>query len=246
MTLPGKLTIGFLQEDNPQKSYFRVRPLLIQDEGGYHPTENVKETYLEDGFIRIVPDKNEQSHFKTRMRTLGRYCAIDLRKHPGENDKIRPNKNHNGENGDRNAYIVYSDVITAVAPLLIAEIVEVDELMAPQSNSPAQNEEVMLKEGRNLLSKIRPDDYVIVLDLHGKMLSSEQFSAKMEEIMTYRTSNIDFVIGGSLGLSKEIVERADFRWKFSDLTFTHQMIRLLLLEQIYRAYKIIRNEPYHK
>jgi len=126
------------------------------------------------------------------------------------------------------------------------EIVEVDELMAPQSNSPAQNEEVMLKEGRNLLSKIRPDDYVIVLDLHGKMLSSEQFSAKMEEIMTYRTSNIDFVIGGSLGLSKEIVERADFRWKFSDLTFTHQMIRLLLLEQIYRAYKIIRNEPYHK
>ena len=127
MTLPGKLTIGFLQEDNPQKSYFRVRPLLIQDEGGYHPTENVKETYLEDGFIRIVPDKNEQSHFKTRMRTLGRYCAIDLRKHPGENDKIRPNKNHNGENGDRNAYIVYSDVITAVAPLMMAEIVEVDE-----------------------------------------------------------------------------------------------------------------------
>ncbi len=127
MTLPGKLTIGFLQEDNPQKSYFRVRPLLIQDEGGYHPTENVKETYLEDGFIRIVPDKNEQSHFKTRMRTLGRYCAIDLRKHPGENDKIRPNKNHNGENGDRNAYIVYSDVITAVPPLMMAEIVEVDE-----------------------------------------------------------------------------------------------------------------------
>jgi len=127
MTLPGKLTIGFLQEDNPQKSYFRVRPLLIQDEGGYVPMENVKETYLEDGFIRIVPDKNEQSHFKTRMRTLGRYCAVDLRKHPGENDKIRPNKNHNGENGDRNAYIVYSDVITAVPPMMLAEIVEVDE-----------------------------------------------------------------------------------------------------------------------
>ncbi len=127
MTLPGKLTIGFLQEDNPQKFYFRVRPLLIQDEGGYHPTENAKEKYLEDGFIRIVPDKNELSNFKTRMRTLGRYCAIDLRKHPGENDKIRPNKNHNGENGDRNAYIVYSDVIAAVDPLRMAEVVEADE-----------------------------------------------------------------------------------------------------------------------
>lgn len=127
MTLPGKLTIGFLQEDNPQKFYFRVRPLLIQDEGGYHPTENINEEYLEDGFIRIVPDKNELSHFKTRMRTLGRYCAIDLRKHPGENDKIRPNKNHNGENGDRNAYIVYSDVIAAVEPMRMAEVVNVDE-----------------------------------------------------------------------------------------------------------------------
>ncbi len=127
MTLPGKLTIGFLQEDNPQKFYFRVRPLLIQDESGYHPTENVKEQYLEDGFIRIVPDKNELSNFKTRMRTLGRYCAIDLRKHPGENDKIRPNKNHNGENGDRNAYIVYSDVIAAVDALRMAEVVEADE-----------------------------------------------------------------------------------------------------------------------
>lgn len=127
MTLPGKLTIGFLQEDNPQKFYFRVRPLLTQDESGYLPTENVNETYLTDGFIRIVPDKNELSHFKNRMRTLGRYCAIDLRKHPGENDKIRPNKNHNGENGDRNAYIVYSDVIAAVEPLRMAEVVHVDE-----------------------------------------------------------------------------------------------------------------------
>ena len=127
MTLPGKLTIGFLQEDNPQKFYFRVRPLLTQDESGYHLTENVNEDFQEDGFIRIVPDKNELSHFKNRMRMLGRYCAIDLRKHPGENDKIRPNKNHNGENGDRNAYIVYSDVIAAVEPLRMAEIVNVDE-----------------------------------------------------------------------------------------------------------------------
>ena len=123
MTLPGKLTIGFLQEDNPQKFYFRVRPLVIQDEGNYCQAENAKQDFAEDGFIRIVPDKNELSHFKTRMRTLGRYCAIDLRRHTGENDKIRPNKNHNGENGDRNAYIVYSDVIATVEPLRMAEVV---------------------------------------------------------------------------------------------------------------------------
>ncbi len=127
MTLPGKLIIGFLQEDNPQKFYFRVRPAFLCDAAGYQSIENAKQEYLEDGFIRIVPDKNELSHFKTRMRSLGRYCAIDLRRHPGENDKIRPNKNHNGENGDRNAYIVYSDVITALNPLCMAEIVDVDE-----------------------------------------------------------------------------------------------------------------------
>jgi len=127
MILPGKLTLGYLQEDNPQKFYFRVSPLLIKDENGCHPVENVVEDYLEDGFIRIVPDKNEISHFKTRMRALGRYCLLDLRRHTGENDKIRPNKNHTGENGDRNAFIVYSDVIAALTPLFMAEVVEPDQ-----------------------------------------------------------------------------------------------------------------------
>lgn len=126
------------------------------------------------------------------------------------------------------------------------EIVEVEELMAPQSNSEAQNEEVKRKEGRNLLARLRPEEYVILLDLHGTMISSEQFAKKLNEIMTYKTSDIAFVIGGSLGLSQELIDRSDFRWKFSDLTFTHQMIRYLLVEQIYRAYKINRNEPYHK
>lgn len=127
MILPGKLTLGYLQEDNPQKFYFRVSPLLVKDETGCKPVENVREDYLEDGFIRIVPDKNEISHFKTRMRALGRYCLLDLRRHMGENDKIRPNKNHSGENGDRNAFIVYSDVIAAVPPLFMAEAVEPDQ-----------------------------------------------------------------------------------------------------------------------
>lgn len=126
MLLPGKLTIGFLQEDNPQKFYFRVRPLIIQDGEVYRRAENVREEFQDDGYIRIVPDKNELSHFKTRMRELGRYCLLDLRNHPGENDKIRPNKNHSAENGDRNAYIMYSDVVFSTNPATLAEVIEAD------------------------------------------------------------------------------------------------------------------------
>ena len=127
MILPGKLTIGFLQEDNPQKFFFRVSPLIIKEESGYQIVEDAREEFLEDGFIRIVPDKNEMSHFKTRMRSLGRYCLLDLRRHIGENDKIRPNKNHAGENGDRNAFIVYSDVVARVNPRFMAEAVAPDQ-----------------------------------------------------------------------------------------------------------------------
>ncbi len=137
MTLPGKLTLGYLQEDNPQKYYFRVRPLLVKEENGCQPIEDARQEYLEDGFIRIVPDKNEIGHFKTRMRALGRYCLLDLRRYTGENDKIRPNKNHAGENGDRNAFIVYSDVITALPPLFMAEVVEPDQDgMFPRPGTP--------------------------------------------------------------------------------------------------------------
>ena len=137
MTLPGKLTLGYLQEDNPQKFYFRVSPLMVKDETGCQPVETARQDYLEDGFIRIVPDKNEISHFKNRMRAMGRYCLLDLRRHAGENDKIRPNKNHSGENGDRNAFIVYSDVITAVPPLFMAETVTPDQDgLFPQPGTP--------------------------------------------------------------------------------------------------------------
>ena len=93
MVLPGKLCIGTLEEDNPQKSYFRFRPLILLTEDGYRAFEAVEE-YPEDGCIRIVPDKNESSHFKARMRRIGKYAQLDLREHSGENDKIRPNKNY--------------------------------------------------------------------------------------------------------------------------------------------------------
>lgn len=140
MTLPGKLTIGFLQEDNPQKFYFRVRPLIIQNGETFSRAENVREEYQDDGYIRIVPDKNELSHFKTRMRELGSYCLLDLRAHPGDNDKIRPNKNHSAEIGDRNAYIMYSDVVCAAEPATLAEVIEAEgapgERLIPRPGTP--------------------------------------------------------------------------------------------------------------
>ena len=87
---------------------------------------------------------------------------------------------------------------------------------------------------------------MILLDLHGKMIDSVELANKMNQITTYQSSDITFVIGGSLGVGEELVKRSNFRWKMSDLTFTHQFVRVLILEQIYRAYKINNNETYHK
>ncbi len=121
--LPGKLCIGILEEDNPLKSYFRLKPILMEEEGRYVNFDG-GESYPEDGCIRIVPDKNESSHFKARMRRMGRYCVLDLREHAGENDKIRPNKNYHSDEAERNASIVYSDVVREPAPDMIFEISE--------------------------------------------------------------------------------------------------------------------------
>ncbi len=125
MSLPGKLTIGYVQEDNPVKSYFRLKPLLTLGENQFQPVdEGTAAQYPEDGFIRIVPDKNEISQFKTRMRSLGRYCLLDLRRHPNENDKIRPNKNYAPDGAERNAHIVYSDVIAQLLPEMVMEVLD--------------------------------------------------------------------------------------------------------------------------
>ena len=113
MTLPGKLCVGILEEDNPLKSFFRFKPLLIAQESGYQPFSSA-EPFPESGCLRIVPDKNESGHFKARMRRIGRYALLDLREHPGENDKIRPNKNYHADPGENNAYIVYSDVVVCL------------------------------------------------------------------------------------------------------------------------------------
>lgn len=126
------------------------------------------------------------------------------------------------------------------------EIIEVLDEQAPQSNADAQNEIVKQKEGERILAKIKDQEHVILLDLHGSSWTSEQLATHMSETQTYGKSHITFVIGGSLGLSKDVINRADIRWKLSDLTFPHQFVRVMILEQIYRAYMINHHMPYHK
>ena len=126
------------------------------------------------------------------------------------------------------------------------EIIEVNDEKTPDQASDKQCEQIKAKEGERLLAKIKPTDYVVLLDLQGKMLSSEQLSSQIERFMLDGKETIDFIIGGSLGVSEAIRSRANEMLCFSKMTFPHQMMRVILLEQIYRGFKIIRHEPYHK
>lgn len=126
MTLPGKVTIGYLEEDLPQKAYFRIKPLFVRGDGVFERVADARGEFPDEGGVRIVPDKNESSRFKARMRTLGRYCALDLRQHPTDNDKIRPNKNYNPDRGELNRNIVYSDVVTECRTEWMMEVVRAE------------------------------------------------------------------------------------------------------------------------
>lgn len=123
---------------------------------------------------------------------------------------------------------------------------ELKEERLPENASPAQEQEVVVAESRNLLKRLRPGSYLIALDVKGKALTSEGLAAKVEELGLSGNSDLTFIIGGSLGLSQELLSRADLRLSFSAMTFPHQMMRVILLEQIYRAFKINRHEAYHK
>ena len=126
------------------------------------------------------------------------------------------------------------------------EVIEMPDEKAPEELSPAEMEQVKHKEGEKLLSKIYQDTYVIALAIDGKMKSSEELADSLDKLATYGKSKIAFVIGGSLGLSQEVLNRADEKLSFSKMTFPHQLMRLILLEQVYRAFRINRGEPYHK
>ena len=126
------------------------------------------------------------------------------------------------------------------------EIVEVNEEKSNEEPNDSQTKIILNKEGERLLNKIKDSDYLVLVDLHGKQVDSLDFAMKIDHIMTYESSSIVFVIGGSYGLSDELRKRAKFSWCLSNLTFTHQMTRVLVLEQIYRAFKILNHEVYHK
>ena len=126
------------------------------------------------------------------------------------------------------------------------DIIEVPDEKAPETLSDVEMVQIKDKEGERILSKINPDAHVIALAIEGKMKTSEELANTVDKLGTYGKSKITFIIGGSLGLSQEVMKRADEALSFSKMTFPHQLMRLILVEQIYRAYRIIRGEPYHK
>ena len=126
------------------------------------------------------------------------------------------------------------------------EIVEIKESLLRANASAADEEAVKTAEGEDILRHVGKGDFVITLEIKGKSLTSEQLADKMAGLALDGKSNIAFVIGGSLGLSPAVSRRADFKLSFSAMTFPHQMMRVILLEQIYRSFKINRNETYHK
>jgi 23S rRNA (pseudouridine1915-N3)-methyltransferase len=125
------------------------------------------------------------------------------------------------------------------------DITALPEEKMPDNPSAAQKQQVLQKEGEKMLRHVKDGAYVFVLDVQGKLVSSEELAAKFFDLALYGTSEFTFIIGGPFGLSEEVRKRADSRISFGRITLTHQMIRLLLLEQIYRAIKIQRHEPYH-
>ena len=126
------------------------------------------------------------------------------------------------------------------------EIVELKEAKLPANASEADEENVKIEEGHSILKSIKDDTYIITLEILGKQLTSPELADKIEDLSLAGRSNVAFVIGGSLGLSAEVSKRADYKLSFSKMTFPHQMMRVILLEQIYRGFKIIRHETYHK
>lgn len=125
-------------------------------------------------------------------------------------------------------------------------IEETPDEKTPEKISETQREQVLLREGERILRLLPEDAYVVTLEIEGRKLTSERFAREIEQLGVSGTSHIVFVIGGSLGLHHTMKERADMAVSFSDMTFPHQLMRVILLEQIYRAYRIINGEPYHK
>ena len=126
------------------------------------------------------------------------------------------------------------------------EIIEVADEKTPYNASETVEDGIRDKEGERILKYVRDDAYVVTLEIEGKLLTSEELAKKIENLGIQGTSHIIFIIGGSIGLGKEVLKRSDYALSFSKMTFPHQLMRVILLEQIYRSYRIISHEPYHK
>ena len=143
----------------------------------------------------------------------------------------------------RDALVEYTKRLSRYCSLSITEVA--DEKTKEQA-SDVECAIIKDREGERILKSIREDGYVIALAIDGKNLDSVELSKKIENLALTGKSNLYFVIGGSLGLSDEVMKRADYKLSFSRMTFPHQLMRVILLEQIYRSYRIINHEPYHK
>ncbi len=126
------------------------------------------------------------------------------------------------------------------------EIIEVEDEKAPENLSEKEMAAIKSKEGARILSKIPQNAYIISLVIEGKQLSSQELSEKIEKLMIDGINNITFIIGGSLGLPNEVINKSNFKLSFSKMTFPHQLMRMILLEQVYRGFRIMKGEPYHK
>ena len=126
------------------------------------------------------------------------------------------------------------------------EIIEVTDEKTPDSASETLETQIRSKEAERIMKYVKEDAYVITLEIAGKQLTSEELADKIEKLGIQGISHITFIIGGSIGLGKEVLNRSDYALSFSKMTFPHQLMRVVLLEQIYRSYRIINGEPYHK
>lgn len=132
-----------------------------------------------------------------------------------------------------------------MGPFANVQIVEINEEKMKDNPSEAEKKQVLAAEGQRLLKQVPAGSYLFVLDVYGQQQSSEELAAKIQQLGLQGQSSLTFLIGGAFGLSEEVRQAADFRLSFSPMTFTHQMVRLLLVEQIYRSFKINRGEKYH-
>ena len=143
----------------------------------------------------------------------------------------------------RDAILEYSKRLSSYCKL---NIIEVNDEMTKENASANEVNIVLRKEGERILKAISGNEYIIALAINGKKLDSIEFANKINDLGIHSNSNICFIIGGSLGLCDDVLKKANMKLSFSDMTFPHQLMRVILLEQIYRAFRINNNEPYHK